>query len=110
MGELMFKKGSAEQCAKHCDELVRSLEDEILNLSGLTRVVGFGGFHSGSELDAGFSQKAHLAIEAMKAHADHARQLAQNFRSVEQSYASQDSDSADDIAVTMGRGLMGASS
>ena len=97
MGELMFKKGSAEQCAKHCDELAESLEAEVSLLQRAVAVRGFGGFESGASLDNGFSGKVQSAVAALSAHAASARQLAENFRSAEKGFEQQDSSSADSV-------------
>ena len=94
MGELMFTKGSAEQCAMHCDELAKALEEEAVKMQSLMEVSGFGGFQSGTELETGFRGKANDAMAAVRAHAASARQLAENFRAAERSFQDSDDNTA----------------
>lgn len=96
-GEVKIVAGSAEKCAQHCDELAASLDREAASLQAATNVSGFGGFTSGTDLEAGFSGKVNAAVSAVMSHAKSARAMAENFRAAGKNFENQDLTTAGNV-------------
>lgn len=91
---LRIEPGAAERIAQAFDTHATNLNDVALRLQNAGFVTGFAGFPSAVELDAGFQNKARLAIAHLRAQADIAREHAATLRAAGATYSKADSASS----------------
>lgn len=89
-GTLRLEPGTASACAAECDLMAETILRELRGLQSATAISAFGGFDSGHQLQQGFERKVKLAISHLEQYSAIATRMADNFRSIEASFAAQD--------------------
>lgn len=83
--------------------MAETIRAEITKLQAISTAAGFGGFVTGDQLARGFGNKVREGMAHLMEYSSIAHAMADNFRAIEASFASQDRSNADVIGAIGGR-------